>query len=269
MILEVIKGVEFYSSGFFGYGEKGDFKYFSFWHFLPIILLIVGIVLTYIYREKIKNSKHEKLFRHILAWIMLLAEMGYFWRVLYAGPGDDVHTNLLTKLPLQVCEWTCLFAVMMMLTESKHYFDINVFVSLTLGVVPLLTPAVISTTGPKYFRYYQFWLEHCLPIYSVFYMIFIKGYKLDIKKIYKPFIFLIILAFFAVIANSNIEGANYLYLASTTAGDSIANILPKNILIRILIYTGAVLLLFSLEYLIFKLVNYLHNKKQNKVEESV
>ena len=51
---------EFFSEGFFGYGEKGNFKYFSFWHFLPIILLIAGIILTYIYREKISISVAKK-----------------------------------------------------------------------------------------------------------------------------------------------------------------------------------------------------------------
>ena len=57
---------EFFCDGFFGYGEKGDFQYFSFWHFLPILILITGIILTYIFREKIANSKHEKAFRFIL-----------------------------------------------------------------------------------------------------------------------------------------------------------------------------------------------------------
>ena len=45
----------FYSDGFFGYGEVGDFKYFSFWHFLPIILLIIAVYLTYKNQEKLRN----------------------------------------------------------------------------------------------------------------------------------------------------------------------------------------------------------------------
>ena len=72
---------EFFREGFFGYGEKGDFQYFSFWHFLPILILIAGIILTYIFREKIANSKHEKTFRFILGCTMLLAEFGFFWRL--------------------------------------------------------------------------------------------------------------------------------------------------------------------------------------------
>ena len=58
----------------------------------------------------------------------------------------------------------------MVLTENKHFFDIDVFVCLTVGILPLALPAVINKTGPTYYRYYQFWLEHILPIYAVFYM---------------------------------------------------------------------------------------------------
>ena len=266
-LLEVANQVDFYSDGFFGYGEKGDFKYFSLAHIIPILLLIIAIILTFIFREKIKNFKGEKIIRHILAWVMLLAEMGYFWRLLYAGTGDPNSHTLLDRLPLQVCEWTCIFAVFMVLLENKTYFDINVFVCLTLGIVPLFTPAVIYTTGPKYFRYYQFWLEHAVPTYCVFYMMFIKGFRMDIRKIYKPIIFLSILAIFAVILNNLIPTANYLYLSDSTDGASIANILPKSIPLRIVIYAVLIGILFILEYLINLLIIKLYNKKHLKEEK--
>ena len=36
---------EYHSEGFFGYSETPVFEYFSFAHFLPIVLLIIGIFL--------------------------------------------------------------------------------------------------------------------------------------------------------------------------------------------------------------------------------
>ncbi len=261
-LAEVANHADFYKDGFFGYGEKGDFQYFSFWHFLPIILLIAAIILTYIYREKIASYKHEKHIRYILACSILFFEMGYFWRLLYAGTGSEDSTTLLTKLPFQVCEWTAIFASIMLFTENKSLFDIDVFICLTLGIVPLVTPAVISTTGPKYFRYYQFFGEHALPIYAVFYMMFIKGFKYNVKTVYKPLIFLVILAIISIILNNNIEGANYLYLATSTTGSSIANILPENMYLRLAIYAMVVLFVFALEFGIFKLSSYIVNKKR-------
>ena len=60
----------FSDKGFFGYGEKGDFKYFSFAHFIPLILLGVTIFLLWKFRHKLRNSKFEGKFRFILAFII-------------------------------------------------------------------------------------------------------------------------------------------------------------------------------------------------------
>ena len=261
-----LSNVEFYKDGFFGYGEKGDFKYFSFWHFLPIIILIAAIILTYIYRKKLASYKHEKHVRFILGCAILLFEAGYYWRLLYVGAGDSESTTLLTKLPFQICEWTAIFAALMLFVEYKTLFDIDVFVCLTLGVVPLITPAVITNTGPLYFRYYQFFGEHILPIYAVFYMMFVRGFKYNLKTIYKPIIFLVILVIISIILNNNIKDANYLYLASKTKGESLANILPKNMYLKLLIYVGCVFFLFGCEYGIFRLSFYLANRIRNKKE---
>ena len=260
---------EFYKEGFFGYGEEGDFTYFSFWHFLPIILLIVGIVLTYIFRDKIANSKHEKTFRFILGCAMLLAEFGYFWRLLYVGPSDkEVHT-MLFNLPIQVCEWTCIFAVLMVFTESKHLFDIDVVICLTLGIAPLLLPAVILTSGPSYFRYYQFWLEHILPIYSVFYMMFVKGYRYDVKKIYKPFIFMLVLSGFSMLANYYLPQATYMYLQGDTLGEFFTSILPANQFARFGVFAAIAILLFGIEFLVFFLIRRYKNKKEAVSEQKL
>ena len=258
--------IEFHKDGFFGYGEKGDFKYFSFWHFLPIIILIAAIILTYIYRKKLASYKYEKHVRFILGCAILLFEAGYYWRLLYVGAGDSESTTLLTKLPFQICEWTAIFAALMLFVEYKTLFDIDVFVCLTLGIVPLITPAVITNTGPLYFRYYQFFGEHILPIYAVFYMMFVRGFKYNLKTIYKPIIFLVILVIISIILNNNIKDANYLYLASKTKGESLANILPKNMYLKLLIYVGCVFFLFGFEYGIFRLSFYLANKIRNKKE---
>lgn len=261
MFLDGVTNAEFYKNGFFGYGEVGDFKTFSFWHFLPIILLIAAIILTYIYREKIRNFKHEPTIRLCLGIFLLIIEMSYYWRVLYVGT-EGYGNNLLYKLPFQVCEWTCIFASLMLLTGNKHFFDIDVVVCLTIGIFPLFMPVVISHTGPLYYRYYQFWFEHIGPIYAVFYMIFVKGYKYDIKKIYKPYIFLSILAIIAIILNNNIEDAGYLYLTKGSIGNSFEKMLPDNQYLRALVYFFIVSAIFGIEYLIFYLI-----RRKNKKEE--
>ena len=111
---------EFYSAGFFGYGEKGDFQYGSIWHFLPIVLLIAGVFFTRRYAAQIRSWKHEESFRFLLAFGILLVEMSYFWRLLYVGSASMEKHNLMDKLPLQVCEWSAILSAFMLMKKKPQ-----------------------------------------------------------------------------------------------------------------------------------------------------
>ena len=103
----------FFSEGFFGYSNKQDFFIGSIWHILPIVLMILVIILIYKNREKIKNFKYETSVRYILAFVMMIVEMSFFWRLLYVGNQGETDT-MLTYLPLQMCQWgllICIFTI--------------------------------------------------------------------------------------------------------------------------------------------------------------
>ena len=269
----VIK-VNFFKKGFMGYGEKGNFKYWSFAHFLPIILYGVAVYLIYHYRDKLKNWKHEENFRFIFAAVMLLAEMSYFWRLLYVGSGNTTDLTLLDKLPLQVCEWTCIFAIFMITKKSKWLYPICFYVCLTIGVFPLLTPSVITTTGPAYYRYYQYWLEHILPPLAVFYMTFVHGFRPTKRGIIPAACFMGVLTTFAIICNTNIEGANYLYIAKGTAAegggslmDPIYNLVGGSLPLLLLLLGAVVISIFFAAYYIYVLICKLNAKKAESSKE--
>ena len=236
---------EYHSEGFFGYSETPVFEYFSFAHLLPILLLIAGIFLIYRYREKIKNWKHEDAFCTFMGVLLVLNECSYYWRLLYVGNSQD-GTQMMTFLPLQVCEWTAYIAAFMLLKKNKHAYDIVYYITLTLGLIPLVTPAVLTRVSIGHFRYYSFWFEHIVPMLAVFYMTFVHGFKPDYKKVYKPFAVLGVLACLAIYANLNIPDANYMYLAAGTPGDSLANVLPANVWARLVVALGIVCVLFTI-----------------------
>ena len=241
MVLEM----EFYHEGFFGYSLEKDFYYWSWAHFIPIILLIGAILLTYFFRNKLRDWKGEETFRFVLGGILIFLEAFYYWRLLYVGNSGDGDVPL-TFLPLQVCEWSAYIAAFMLMKKSRSGFEICYYITLTLGIIPFFMPAVIEYTGPSYAKYYQFWIEHTLPIYGVFYMMFVHGFKPSYKKVWKPLAVLTAMVIPAIILNGKIEGANFMYLAEGTAGDSIANILPQNIWVRLLLYVGIIAVLFTL-----------------------
>ena len=236
---------EYHSEGFFGYSEDVIFEYFSFVHFLPIILLGVGIFLIYRFKDKFKNWKYEDTFRTIMGAWLIFNECSYYWRLLYVGNSQD-GTQMMTFLPLQVCEWTAYIAAFMLIKKNKHMYDIAFYITLTLGLIPIFTPAVITHLGLGHYRYYSFWFEHIVPMLAVFYMTFVHGFRPDFRKVYKPFAMLAVLATLAIYANLNIPDANYMYLAAGTPGDSLANILPANVWARLAVAFLIVAVLFTL-----------------------
>ena len=236
---------KFGSEGFFGYAPQKDFHYYSLAHFLPIILLGVAIYLTYRFRDKIRNSKHEENIRFTLGAVCIFAELTYFLRLLYVGAGASGN-QLINYLPIEVCQWMAIISGFMIMKKSKNMFDICYYVCLTLGVMPLIMPAVIETTGPGYFRYYQFWAEHLTPIYCVFYMMFVHKMQPDYKKIYKPFALLAVMTCIAIPANMLIPNGDFMFLQGEPAGDSSVSLFPKDIGLRLLCFAGIVVVLFAL-----------------------
>ena len=247
----------FGSEGFFGYGEIGDFKYFSFWHFLPLILLAISIIYTYIRQDRIRNWKYEERFRYILSFVMMMVEMSYFWRLLYVG--DETGQNsLMIKLPLQLCQWGLIACAYMILNKNKKLFNFCFYVSLIFGSAACLTPTVILKTGPTYYRYYQFFLEHELPIYAVFYMIFIHKMRPSYKDLYLTMFALTLFAFLCIYVNNKVPDANFLYLAGfkegVVAGDNPINHLPKGQYPRMMALELITIILFNIHYYLWSIV---------------
>lgn len=224
----MMTSVNFFSEGFFGYSNKKDFFIGSIWHVLPIVLMILVIALIHKYRKKIKNFKYETSIRYILAFVMMIVEMSYFWRLLYVG-SQGKHDTMLMFLPIQICQWGLIICIFTIISKNKKLFSINYFITLLFATIALIYPKVITNTGPRYYRYYQFWLEHILPIICVFYLMFVHDMKPDYKGIYRAFLVTLPLIFVSIIANSQIEGAEYLYLTLDVP------FLPKSQIIKVLI----------------------------------
>jgi len=79
-------------------------------------------------------------------------------------------------------------------------------------MVAFFFPAVITATGPSYFRYYQFFGEHTVPIWSVFYLIFVHGIRPSPIGILLMFCMLAVMTPLAVSLNKRFDDCYFLYL---------------------------------------------------------
>ena len=232
---------------FFGQGADVEFVNFSFAHFAPLLVAAVIIYLIYRYRDKLRDSKYEMTFRYIIAFAMIISEMSYYWRLVGV---PVLAPNPIDHLPITVCGWVIIFGSYMVIGKSQTLFDIVYFWLFAGTVFALITPTVITYTGPTRFRYYQFWLEHTLGYVAVFYMIFVHKMRPTIMSAIKSYAALVVLAIVAYSANSIIgPGANYLFMARPESTPSILDILPPNFALRILIMALVVTALFVVAYL--------------------
>lgn len=249
---------------FLGKGDSVEFTNFTLAHFLPILVAVAMIYLTYRYRRNIRELKHEYVFRYVLAFALIISEMSYYWRLI-AVP--SLGPNPVDNLPIAVCGWVAIFGSYMVIGKSQTLFDLCYFWSLSGSIFALITPTVITYTGPTRFRYYQFWAEHLLGYVAVFYMIFVHNMRPTKKSFVKAYVGLIALAGIAYWANQLIgPGANYLFMAKPEDTPSILDILPPNFALRLLIMASAITFLFVLVYLPW----YLKDKKASRrCEETV
>ena len=249
---------------FFGQGESVEFKHFSFAHILPILLMIGVIALIIVFRKKIAAYKHEDKVRLTLAFIMIICEMSYFWRLTNV---PSLNANPVDHLPITLCGWALIFCSFLIITKNKTLFDIAYFWVLAGSIFALITPTVISYCGPTRFRYYQFWLEHTLGYITIFYMIFVHGMRPNLKSMFKSLGALAILGVIAIFANNMLPGANYLYVARPESTASILDFLPTNYVVRLILIALIVCIMFFLCYLPW-LIKDIKTKKVKKMQQN-
>jgi len=231
---------------FFGQGAEPEFRNFTPAHFVPILLMAACIFLIYRCRERLRDSRFDLKIRYFMAFVMIIAEMSYFWR-LVGNP--SLTPNPVDHLPITVCGWSVIFCSYMVIGKSQTLFDISYFWLFSGTVFALITPTVITYTGITRFRYYQFWIEHTIGYIAIFYMIFVHGMRPTVKSAIKSYAALVVLALVAYTANRLIgPGANYLFMAKPEDTPSVLDILPPNFALRILVMGVIITLLFFLAY---------------------
>ena len=231
---------------FFSWGSEPEFALFTPAHFAPILFMLAMVFLTRKFKNQLRESKFEVNIRYIMAFLLIISDMAYYWRV--AGhPG--MVPDPAQHLPISVCGWAAIFCSFMLVGKSQTLFDISYFWILSGSVFALLTPTPLTYTGPTRFRYYQFWTEHTMGYIAIFYMIFVHKMRPTVRSAVRSYTALLVFAIIAYNVNVMLPGANYLYLARPESAPSVLDILPPNFALRTAIIVVVITLMFFLAYL--------------------
>ncbi len=153
-------------SGFFSLTESSNtFEVFGFLHILLFVFVIVGAILIFSFREKLRNYKHERTVAKTYAIIALLWEFAlYAW---YIGNGT---WSWVDNLPIGLCGITLYIGIIALYFKKYKLFAIGYF--WTWGAIAsVLFPDILHSFDR--FRFYQFMFGHMNFFFMYLYMIFV------------------------------------------------------------------------------------------------
>mgnify|MGYP006301351083 CR=1 FL=1 len=113
----------------------------------------------------------------------------------------------------------------LMFTYNEKLFSVLYFWAIAGVSQALITPN-LGNYGPYHFRFYQFTFGHIGVILVIFFILWVKEFKISYKDIYISLKYLCYFSFGVLVFNF-ITGANYLYLMEPPAVGSLLDLFPK------------------------------------------
>jgi len=193
------------------------FTLFSLQHIIPLLILFILIALLFIFKEQIRNFKHEKFIRYGLALILLLSDLSiYVWRI--TTDTFDVSKSL----PLHLCTITAYVLMYILVTKNKKAFNILFYAGLAGAIMALGNPEFGGFNFTQY-RYYEFMIIHSTLVIGLLYMVVIVRYIPTLDSLWKSYVAVHLYALIIVIPINYLVDGSYMMLVNSTV--DILNIL--------------------------------------------
>ncbi len=184
------------------------FDMYTWEHFIPVLITLLGVYLIYIYRNKLIQSPIKYKLGVTLAGITLgLEVLVNMWRI-YANAW-----SVSTSLPLHLCGLAVLTSSYILIRRNQAVFNATFFIMLIGATLALVTPGIQGNWGFPHFRYFQFFAVHGMLVINFAYLLFVYEYHKDFsyRYVWVNALSLLILAGLLFPINLLLDG-NYLFL---------------------------------------------------------
>ena len=153
---------------------------------------------------------------------------------------------MMTKLPLQVCDLGMITCMFMITSKFPTLFGINFFVTLFGATLACVIPqTVLIEANPAYFRYYQYFGEHLLPIFGTLYMIIVHRMRPRYRDIWIATGVLFVMLIPAIKMTEAYPPASYMFLRLSIP------LLPENLYQRAAIFSILIIFIFHLMWFLW------------------
>lgn len=162
-------------SFFSKYPNKIELIPYNSYHIAAIVFFITALVLTIIFRKRLRESKYEKTLRYTLITLVIIFEVLYKYWFISTKQGRVVDD----ALSLDLCAITLYLGCFLMGMKKQWMFSICYFYS--LGAMFSMMIPDMGGFGPNHFRYYHFFYIHTFIICTPIYFIVVHDYKIRFK----------------------------------------------------------------------------------------
>ena len=183
----------------FDYNPDLRFDMFTGMHLVQFFMFVIVLIIFFLVKDKVYNSKYEKHIRYTLAGILLINEI-----ILYAielGAGQPY-------LPFHLCSISYLLTIVLLITNNEKIFIFVFFTGIIGGIVSIAIPE-FGNGGYDRFRFYEFVVAHSAIIYVPIYYLTQYKYKINFKRFKYIVIITNVLAFSMLGINFILRATNF------------------------------------------------------------
>ncbi|MEG1704953.1 MAG: TIGR02206 family membrane protein [Clostridia bacterium] len=180
------------------------FNIFGILHISITIVTIIGAIMLFVFRDKLKRFKNKKNIRYIMAAVLFINMAVYYISLILR---NDYTWK--TDLPLHFCFITGYLFMFILITGNKKLYKIIYFFTFVGPIPAILLPDLTQTYDR--FIFWQFIISHHVMLLTSMYVLVVLEYKVEKSDIFKAFIAGNILAATMAIFNS-ICGTNYIMM---------------------------------------------------------
>lgn len=222
-------------------------------HIMCILILIIGLIIIYKLRHKIKKIKKKKEIKIIMFLILFLNMIIYYGSYIYYGVYDwKVH------LPLHFCFIAGILFMTYLLTNNRKLYKM-IFPLTFIGPLPAIFYPDL-TSSLDYFVFYQYFISHHILMLFSYFTLYLDNFNITIKDTINTFILANII-FITMFIFNQIFQTNY--IMSNKLPDFILELYPflKNIWPPIILETIGIIVLF-----LISILTTIKNKEDKKVQ---
>jgi hypothetical integral membrane protein (TIGR02206 family) len=213
-------------------------------HLLVILFLLVGWIKIYLTRNW--NPTYLKIVR--IAIISTLV----FQAILFNGWHIYFGTYLIgSYLPFHLCSISLYLVVASLITKNPKLTTLTYYISFISALLAVVSPDISPSQNFPDFRFIEFFLSHVFIELGIVYMIFVDKIKVTYRSLWLSFgiLFSYMILMFPV---NKLTGGNYLFLNQKPGTGGIFALFPPEPY-HVIALVPAALLLFHIEYLLYKL----------------